>query len=396
MMLSDFDQVPDWQVDRLVAWHYLRHPAQARDLAVTGLREIHGVQPEQGVPIVDAAIIRAQGWTREQAEALSDAAEGWPDPPVPLAAVPVLPAFPAGTFPAWIEAEISALAEFTQTPRDLPAMVVLGVLAAACGRRAIVDVMPGWSEPMNLYVVPAMASGTRKSPVYSPLVSPLLAAEKILADKAREEITEARTTRAIADKAAVKAEKAAVEAAAAAAVIAADPDKSDEVKQQAEAARVAAAEDAVAKVKLAEAIEVPFVPRLIVDDVTPEKMAQLLAEQGGRLAILSDEGGPLLSLAGRYSTSKEPDAEVWLKGHNGLHAEIRVDRIGRPPGLGQEPGADRLPHDSAGRAAQAAPDSAAAGTRPAGPVPVLDAAQQRRLPGRPAPRRSRMTWLRTT
>ena len=250
---------------------------------------------------------------------------------MPLAAVPVLPAFPAGTFPAWIEAEISALAEFTQTPRDLPAMVVLGVLAAACGRRAIVDVMPGWSEPMNLYVVPAMASGTRKSPVYSPLVSPLLAAEKILADKAREEITEARTTRAIADKAAVKAEKAAVEAAAAAAVIAADPDKSDEVKQQAEAARVAAAEDAVAKVKLAEAIEVPFVPRLIVDDVTPEKMAQLLAEQGGRLAILSDEGGPLLSLAGRYSTSKEPDAEVWLKGHNGLHAEIRVDRIGRPP-----------------------------------------------------------------
>ena len=48
-MLSDFDQVPDWQVDRLVAWHYLRHPAQARDLAVTGLRDIHGVQPEQGV-----------------------------------------------------------------------------------------------------------------------------------------------------------------------------------------------------------------------------------------------------------------------------------------------------------------------------------------------------------
>ena len=315
-MLSDFDQVPDWQVDRLVAWHYLRHPAQALDLAVTGLRDIHGVQPEQGVPIVDAAIIRAQGWTREQAETLSDAAEGWPDPPVPLAAVPVLPAFPARTFPAWIEAEISALAEFTQTPRDLPAMVVLGVLAAACGRRAIVDVMPGWSEPMNLYVVPAMASGTRKSPVYSPLVSPLLAAEKILADKAREEITEARTTRAIADKAAVKAEKAAADAAA-------DPDKSAEDKQK-------AADDAVAMVRLAEEIEVPVVPRLVVGDVTPEKMAQLLSEQGGRLAVLSDEGGPLVSLAGRYSTSKEPDAEVWLTGHSG-YGEIRVDRIGRLP-----------------------------------------------------------------
>ena len=262
-------------------------------------------------------------------ESLSDALEGWAEPPVPLDAVPVLPSFPADVFPSWIEAEISALAEFTQTPRDLAAMVVLGVLAAACSRCAIVEVTPGWSEPTNLYVLPAMASGSRKSPVYSPLVLPLLSAEKILADKAKDAITEARTTRAIADKAAVKAEKAAVEAAAAAAVIAADPDKSDEVKQQAEAARVAAAEDAVAKVKLAEAIEVPFVPRLIVNDVTPEKMAQLLVEQGGRLAILSDEGGPLVSLAGRYSTSKEPDAEVWLMSHSGLHAEIRVDRIGR-------------------------------------------------------------------
>ena len=242
-----------------------------------------------------------------------------------------------------------------------------------------------------------MASGTRKSPVYSPLVSPLLAAEKILADKAREEITEARTTRAIADKAAVKAEKAAVEAAAAAAVIAADPDKSDEVKQQAEAARVAAAEDAVAKVKLAEAIEVPFVPRLIVNNVSPEKMAQLLAEQGGRLAILSDEGGPLLSLAGRYSTSKEPDAEVWLKGHNGLHAEIRVDRIGSKtsPELGQEPGADRLPHDSAGGAARL---HRILQLRERGLLARFLFSMPANNVGsrRPAPRRSRMTWPRTT
>ena len=328
--LSSFDQVSDEQADRLVAYCYVTHgPDAGRDAAIATLRDVHNVPPGRGVPVVDAAIRRAQGWTREQAEALSDQAQGWEEPPVPLDAVPVLPSFPADVFPSWIEAEISALAEFTQTPRDLAAMVVLGVLAAACSRCAIVEVTPGWSEPTNLYVLPAMASGSRKSPVYSPLVQPLLSAEKILADKAKDAITEARTTRAIADKAAVKAEKAAVEAAAAAAVIAADPDKSDEVKQQAEAARVAAAEDAVAKVKLAEAIEVPFVPRLIVNDVTPEKMAQLLVEQGGRLAILSDEGGPLVSLAGRYSTSKEPDAEVWLMSHSGLHAEIRVDRIGR-------------------------------------------------------------------
>ena len=205
--LSDMDQVPGEQVDRLVAWHYLRHPDQARDWVIAELRDKYNTPPDRGMPMADAAIIRAQGWTREHAEALSDALEGWPDPPVPLASVPVLPAFPAGIFPAWIEAEISALAESTQTPRDLAAMVVLGVLAAACSRRAVVEVTADWSEPLNLYIVPAMASGTRKSPVYGPLVSPLLNAEKMLADKAKEEIAQKRTDRAIADKAAAKAER---------------------------------------------------------------------------------------------------------------------------------------------------------------------------------------------
>ena len=130
--LNDMDQAPDWVVDRLVAWHYLRHPDQARDGVIAELREKYNIPPDRGMPMADAAIIRSQGWTREQAEALSDALEGWPDLPVPLTAVPVLPPFPAGVYPPWIEAEISALAESTQTPRDLAAMVVLGVLATAC------------------------------------------------------------------------------------------------------------------------------------------------------------------------------------------------------------------------------------------------------------------------
>ena len=171
------DQVPDWQVDRLVAWYTLhKDPVQVRGWVIADLTDQRHIPPEQAVPMTDQALLRAQQWTREQTEALSDAADGWMEPPVLLDALPVLPSFPAGVFPAWIEAEISALAEFTQTPRDLAAMVVLGVLATACARRAVVEVTPGWSEPTNLYAVPAMASGTRKSPVYSPLVSPLLAA----------------------------------------------------------------------------------------------------------------------------------------------------------------------------------------------------------------------------
>ena len=64
----------------------------------------------------------------------------------------------------------------------------------------------------------------------------------------------------------------------------------------------------------------------------PEKMAQLLVRAGRAARRHIRRGRPAgVSLAGRYSTSKEPDAEVWLAAHNGLHGEIRVDRIGRPP-----------------------------------------------------------------
>jgi Protein of unknown function (DUF3987) len=42
---------------------------------------------------------------------------------------------------------------------------------------------------------------------------------------------------------------------------------------------------------VAEAIEVPPAPRLVADDITPEAAGSLLADQGGRLAIISAEGG---------------------------------------------------------------------------------------------------------
>lgn len=50
----------------------------------------------------------------------------------------------------------------------------------------------------------------------------------------------------------------------------------------------------------AKAIEVPVLPRLVADDVTPEAAASLLADHGGRLAIISAEGGIFDTMAGRY------------------------------------------------------------------------------------------------
>jgi replicative DNA helicase len=323
--LSSFDQVPDEQVDRLAAWHHLRSPGRERDGVIAWLAEKHSIAPERGAPMADAALWRAQQWTQEQVEALSDAADGWTEQPVPLGAVPVLPAFPADVFPPWLADMVAALTESAQVPADLPGTSALSVLSAAMGGRARVLTREDHSEPVNLYNAVALPPGSRKSSVHATMTAPLLTAEKMLADAARKEITEVRTTRILADRAAVKAQKAAAEAAEQAARIAADAASSEQDRQKAEESKQKAEQDAVEMARVAEEIEVPVVPRLVADDITPEAAASLLADQGGRLAIMSAEGGPFVSLAGQYS--RELNLEVLLKGWSG--DMLRVDRKSR-------------------------------------------------------------------
>lgn len=194
-----------------------------RDAALAALREKHGIGPAAAAAMVDAAITRSQGWSREQAQALAWEAEGW-ERPVPLSAVPSLPPFPVGIFPPWIAAEVAALAEFTQTPPDLAGTVVLSVLACALGGRARIEVRPGWLEPCNLYTAVALPSGSRKSTVHSVLTAPVLAIEAAMAAEASARIGEAKTMRAVAERAAM---------AAAAKAAGADADKRDELMAEA-------------------------------------------------------------------------------------------------------------------------------------------------------------------
>jgi hypothetical protein len=138
------------------------------------------------------------------------------------------------------------------------------------------------------------------------MVAPILTAERAMQEnsaplRARAEI-EAKAARAQAQATAHVAESAY------------GSEHSDKALAEAEAAAMAANQ-----------ITVPPVPRLVADDTTPEAAASLLAEQGGRLAVLSPEGGIFTTLAGRYSGA--PNLEVFLKGHAG--DLLVVDRKGR-------------------------------------------------------------------
>jgi hypothetical protein len=202
---------------------------------------------------------------------------------------------------------VRALATATQTPADLAGCAVLGVLAACAGGRAVVQARPGWREPTNLYLLPVLRPGSRKSAVVSAATAVLYAVERDLVQQAQAEIAEQTTLKEIAEKAADKARQAAARAA---------PEKREQLIA-----------DALGAVRYADGIEVPVVPRLIADDVTPEAAATLLADHGGRLAIISAEGGIFDVMAGRYSKGV-PALDVWLKGHSG--DPLRVDRKGRP------------------------------------------------------------------
>jgi len=72
--------------------------------------------------------------------------------------------------------------------------------------------------------------------------------------------------------------------------------------------------------------EVPSLPRLWAQDITPEKLGVLMAEHDEKIAIMSDEGGIFDILAGRYNGGI-PNLDVFLQSHAG--APVRVDRGSR-------------------------------------------------------------------
>jgi hypothetical protein len=78
--------------------------------------------------------------------------------------------------------------------------------------------------------------------------------------------------------------------------------------------------------KEATLAEIPVLPILFTNDATPESLASLIHEQAGRLAIFSDEGGILETLAGLYSHG-DANVDILLKGIDG--GEVRVCRKDR-------------------------------------------------------------------
>ncbi len=229
--------------------------------------------------------------------------EPWPDPtPIDQHKVPP---FPIEIFPTWLGRYVKAVAVATQTPPDLPGMVVLGVISLALARRLRIKIHPSWSEPLNLYLVVVLAPGNRKSAVFQEATRPVLEYENYAARQMAPDIERARAQQAILKARLAELSKKASKA---------PREQQEELMRQAEDAALELAN-----------FEVPVSPRLFADDVTVEKLVSLVQAHGGRMAVLSAEGGIFQIAGGRYS--RDINIEFFLKGHAG--DSHRVDRMNR-------------------------------------------------------------------
>lgn len=234
--------------------------------------------------------------------------------PIPLdddtrKAFPIDVLAPFGSMAAFV----TSLAEFTQTPVDLPAVTALGTLSAAAGGKFEVEVEPGYVEPANLFLLNLLPSGLRKSAVFRSCTAPILAWERERNDRETKDLAVWQSRRRV-NEAKLKAMETALVSANKKASSVVFPDDIQRMELETEAL-----------VRELAADKPPRVTQIIADDITAEKLAGLLADQEGSLAVMSPEGGFFGNIGGRYSDL--PALETMLKGH--AADGIRVNRQGR-------------------------------------------------------------------
>jgi len=212
------------------------------------------------------------------------------------------PDIPAILLPGILGEFAANLAKAVETPEALSVMMILGVISTVAAKHFKVSPKEGWQEPVNIYTLIALPPANHKSIVLRHCTQPLIEWEKEQAGlngiHIKRKISERKTQERIIEALRFKAGKI-----------------EDEIEQQKISAEIANKETAI--------VEIPTLPQLFINDVTPESLLTILHEQHGRLAIFSDEGGILETLSGLYSHGMA-NIDILLKGIDG--GEIRLRR----------------------------------------------------------------------
>lgn len=173
----------------------------------------------------------------------------------------------------------------------------LAIISVCIQGKVFIQVKPDYKESTNLYVLIIAEPGERKSPLLKILSAPLYEYEKNINKERKIKIREDEIKLKVMQKKLSEYEENC------------DFDKATKVQ-----------------VKIDSFLESKTrLLRLTTDDFTIEALTSLMAENDGKMSVISSEGGMFTNITGRYSNKSS--FETLLKAYTG--DTIRVDRKGR-------------------------------------------------------------------
>ena len=231
-------------------------------------------------------------------EATKEISEEWKRP-IPFDKYQTAP-FPEVWGPSSLQDYASASAIATQTPLPMNIAAVLAAAAIPVQGKFKVQITDGYLEPLNIYVAVVARPGERKSAVIRNMTQFMSEYEAQRNELLGPEVMESQQEKNVLMQRQERAQK--------------DAAKNGDMNELKEIT------DEIAN------FEEKKYERFVCDDVTPEALISLMYDNGGRMGLMSAEGGIFANMS-RYRADGSSDIDVYLKGHAG--DTIRIDRKSR-------------------------------------------------------------------
>lgn len=250
-----------------------------------------GLSKEQGAP--SDPIISAQEGPSDPADAPTQVSPSASDTVEPLSSPAAAPAtgdwpapralvdasgpdFPTEALPPWLSDFISGVADQTQIPPDAPAIWCLGALGAAMAKAVDVEVQRGDRHSTTLWVVAVLPSGGGKTPTLQEIRAPFDAFQTDLREEARKTAAVSETKVRVARRRMLSLE--------------AQASREDDAE---ELARLI--EESAQQREIIAQLETVGLPTLTTGDPSQASLVQLMAGNGGRILLVTDEGDQLFT-----------------------------------------------------------------------------------------------------
>lgn len=220
------------------------------------------------------------------------------------------PVFPVEELSDILRNMTVGISDSLQVAADMPAVSLLTVVSLCAQKKFMVNPKPGWLEPVNLYSAVVALPSERKSPMAAEVMSPIYSYMKRENDSRRPAVEEYRTRKDMLQRRIESMKKMATSGKRA---------KNDSP---------ATTEDIMALCRELDDLEQREINylNLVADDITMEALATAMVENGGKMALVSTEGGIFNTLSGLYSNGVV-NMDLFLKSYSGDF--FQIDRVSR-------------------------------------------------------------------